>query len=70
MNSGLFKNIINKMYLQIIFTFNMYKKDLALNNLQGLIGYKTKIINQPCLYHLNITKQIIFVLFIGLEKKM
>ena len=29
-----FKNIINKMYLQIIYLIYMYEDDLALNNLQ------------------------------------
>ena len=33
MSSGMFKNVINKMCLQIIFLIYMYKKDLALNNL-------------------------------------
>ena len=31
---GLFKNIIYKMCLEIIYLIYMYKKDLALNNLQ------------------------------------
>ena len=31
MSSGLYKNVINEMCLQII--FDMYKEDLALNNL-------------------------------------
>ena len=35
MSSRLFKNVINKMCLQI--TYLMYKQDLALNNLQWLI---------------------------------
>ena len=33
MNSGLFKNIFNKMYLQITYLIYMYKEGLALNNL-------------------------------------
>ena len=37
MSLGLFKNVINKMCLQIIF-----KQDLALNNLQWLIYHKTQ----------------------------
>ena len=39
-----FKNVIYKMCLQIKYIFNiyMYKEDLALNNLQLLIYYKTQ----------------------------
>ena len=33
MNSGLFKNVIFKI-LEIIYAIYMFKKDLALNNLQ------------------------------------
>ena len=33
------KNVIDKIYFEII--FDMYKKDLALNNLQWLICHKT-----------------------------
>ena len=33
MNSGLFKDVIYKMCWEIIYLINMYKKDLALNNL-------------------------------------
>ena len=33
MSSGLFKNVIYKMFLEIIYLIYMYKKDLALNNL-------------------------------------
>ena len=39
MSSGLFKNVIYKMCLEILY---MNEKDLALNNLQWLICYKTK----------------------------
>ena len=42
MSSGLFKNVINKMYLEIIYLIYMYKKDLALDNLKWLICNKTK----------------------------
>ena len=42
MCSGSFKDIINKMCLEIIYLIYMYKKDLALNNLQWLIYHKTK----------------------------
>ena len=34
MASSLFKNVIDKMYLKIIYLIYMYKKDLALNILQ------------------------------------
>ena len=33
MNSGLFKNVINKMCLEILFLMNVYKRNLALNSL-------------------------------------
>ena len=39
------------MHLQII--YNMYKADLALNNLQGLMGPETKL-NQTIFKHSNI----------------
>ena len=42
MNSGLFKNVIYKMYLEILYLIYMYKNDLALNDLEGLICHKTK----------------------------
>ena len=42
MNPGSFKNVINKMCLQIIYLVYMYKQNLALNNLQGLIYHKTQ----------------------------
>ena len=42
MSSGLFKNVIDKMYSEIIYLIYMYKKDLALNNQQWLICHKTK----------------------------
>ena len=41
MSSGPFKNVINKICLQIIYLIYMYKEDLALNNLR-LICYKTQ----------------------------
>ena len=34
MSSGLFNDVINKMFLQIIYLMYMDKQDLALNNLQ------------------------------------
>ena len=42
MSKGSFKNVIYKMYLEIIYLIYMYKQDLALNNLQWLICHKTK----------------------------
>ena len=42
MSLGSFKNVINKMYLQIIYLIYMYKEDLALNNQQWLICHKTQ----------------------------
>ena len=41
MTLGSFKNIINKMPLQIIYIIYMNKEDLALNNLQWFICHKT-----------------------------
>ena len=45
--TGSFKNVIKKMYLQIMFLIYMHKEDLVSHNLQGFIFYK-----------LNQTKQI------------
>ena len=55
MSSGLFKNVTSKIFILIyiiyyyIYVFilvyiiiSMYKKDLVLNNPQGLIWYKTQ----------------------------
>ena len=42
MSSGSFKNVIYKMYLEIMYLICMYKKDLSLNNLQLLMCHKTK----------------------------
>ena len=42
MGAVLFKDVIYKMCLEIIYLINMYKKDLVLNNLQWLIYLKTK----------------------------
>ena len=47
MSSGLFKNVINKKCLQIMYLIYMYKEDLALNNLQRLICHKKNQPNQP-----------------------
>ena len=43
MSSGSFKNAINKMCLEITYLIHLYKKDLALNNLQWLICHKTQV---------------------------
>ena len=42
MSSDLFKDVINKKYLEIIYLISMHKKDLALNDQQLLICHKTK----------------------------
>ena len=42
MGSGSFKNVINKICLQILYLIYMYKDYLAFDNLQCLICYKTK----------------------------
>ena len=41
-SSGLFKNVINKICLGIIYLIYMYKEDLALNDLQWMMCHKTK----------------------------
>ena len=43
MNLCSFKNAIYKKCLEIIYLIYMYKKDLALNNLQWLMCHKTKV---------------------------
>ena len=40
MSSGSFKNVINKMCLEIIYLIYMNEKDLVLNDLQLLICHK------------------------------
>ena len=42
LSSGASKNVIYKMCLEIIYLIHMYEKDLALNNLRGMICNKTK----------------------------
>ena len=37
-----FKDVIYKMCLEILYLLYMYKEDLALNNLQWLMGHKTQ----------------------------
>ena len=41
-SSDSFQNVIYKTYLEIIYLIYTYKKDLALNDLQWLICYKTE----------------------------
>ena len=41
MSPGSFKNVFYKIYLKIIYLIYMYKQDLALNNQQRLICYKS-----------------------------
>ena len=40
-SSDLFKNIADKMCLEIIYLMYMYKRDLTLNDLQWLICHKS-----------------------------
>ena len=42
MSSGLSKNVIYEMCLEIIYLTYMYEKDLALNNFEWLTCHKTK----------------------------
>ena len=46
MSSGAFKNVTYKLFVYKSYIRFMYKEDLALNNLQGLICYKTQPTNQ------------------------
>ena len=41
-NRGLFKNLIYKMCLEVIYKMYISKTDLALNNLQWLMLYRGK----------------------------
>ena len=43
MSFGSFRNVIHKMCLEIRYFIYIYKKDLALNNLQWLVCHKTKL---------------------------
>ena len=45
MSSGLFKNVIRKMCSEIVCLIYMYKKNLALNDLQWLICHQTNPIS-------------------------
>ena len=49
MSSGTFKKVIYKLFIYKSYTFNIYKQDLALNNLLGLICRETQPTNQPFL---------------------
>ena len=43
MDSGLFEMLPKKIFVYKLYIFYMYKLDLALNNLQGLICHKTQL---------------------------
>ena len=43
MSSGSFKNIIHRTRLEITYLIYMYKKNLALNDLQWLICHKSHL---------------------------
>ena len=47
MSSALFRNVIDKMITNHIYSIYMYKDDLALNKPQGLTCHKTQPANQP-----------------------
>ena len=48
MSTCSFKNVTYKLFYKLyMFDIDMYKQDLGLNNLQGLICHKTQLINQP-----------------------
>ena len=47
-SSGLFKNCyLQSIHLKIIYIWYVYKQDLALNNLQGLMTHRNQPTNQP-----------------------
>ena len=58
MSSAKFNSAINKLttYKSYIFNTYMYKQDLALNDLQELICYKTKTTNQLYIVAFSSTK--------------
>ena len=56
MSSGSFKNVINKMCLEIIYLIYLYKNDLTLNDLQWLICSKIKPSQTPKLICLKIIR--------------
>ena len=45
MSSGLFKNVIHKIYLQIIYLICMYKKDLLIQHVK--LRLKTDFVSDP-----------------------
>ena len=55
MSTELFKNVIYKMCLEIIYLIHIYEEDLALINLQWLIYHQTKserrLVTQYMFYH-------------------
>ena len=68
MSSGLFKTVINKICLQIIYLIYMYKEDLTFNNLQWLICHKTKpnstIVCARFLFNLNEILALMYLPFL------
>ena len=46
MSAGSFNNVIYKLFTNLRYSIYMYKQDLALNDLQGLICYKTQPTNK------------------------
>ena len=65
MNSGSFKNVINKMCLEIIYFIYKHKMYLELNDLQWLICYKSKL-NQTKLSSLSLSLSIYIYIYIYL----
>ena len=47
MSSGSFQNVIKKTFTNHEYLIYMYKRDLALSNLQWLICHKNQLTNQP-----------------------
>ena len=47
MSLGSFKNVIDKMCLQIVYLMYMYKEGLALNSLQWFIRHESKLTTPP-----------------------
>ena len=74
-SSGLFKNVIDKMCSEIIYSRYMFEKDLALNNQQWLICHITKpsqiyfkilsALNDPPKLISHLTKQTIYGQVVG-----
>ena len=72
MSSGSFKNAIYKMSLEIIYLIYMYKKDLALNDLQCLIchiGFNIQIHARSCKFEYRVNmKSSVFVIIVLLNQ--